>query len=44
MASLSPLLSNFAPEDVAQLSTFGESRSYIDGEVIIAEGDMNQHL
>lgn len=44
MASLSPLLNNFAPEDVAQLSTFGESRSYVDGEVLITEGDLNQHL
>lgn len=44
MASLSPLLNNFAPEDVAQLSTFGESRSYMDGDVIISEGDINEHL
>ena len=44
MASLSPLLANFAPEDVAQLSTFGESRCYSAGEKIIAEGDDNGYL
>jgi CRP/FNR family cyclic AMP-dependent transcriptional regulator len=44
MASLSPLLANFAPEDLAQLSTYGESRSYLDGEVVINEGDLNDHL
>ena len=44
MASLSPLLNNFAAEDVAQLSTFGESRSYTDGECILSEGDINEYL
>jgi len=44
MASLSPLLSSFAPEDVAQLSTFGESRSYVSGETVISEGEDNRYL
>jgi CRP-like cAMP-binding protein len=44
MASLSPLLANFSSEDVAQLSTFGESRCYTSGETIISEGEPNQYL
>ena len=44
MASLSPLLASFAPEDVAQLSTFGESRSYVAGETVLKEGDENSFL
>ena len=44
MPSLSPLLSNFTPEDLAQLSSFGESRSYTKGDVIIREGEPNGHL
>ena len=44
MASLSPLLHNFSSEDVAQLSTFGESRCYIAGETIIEDGEPNSHL
>lgn len=44
MASLSPLLSNFPPEDVAQLSIFGEARHYVSGETIIAEDEMNKYL
>lgn len=44
MASLSPLLSNFSPEDVAQLSIFGESRAYVAGDTLIGEGEVNQYL
>ncbi|HSI64297.1 MAG TPA: cyclic nucleotide-binding domain-containing protein [Candidatus Saccharimonadia bacterium] len=44
MASLSPLLSNFPPEDVAQLSIFGEARHYVSGETIIGEGEVNNYL
>jgi CRP/FNR family transcriptional regulator, cyclic AMP receptor protein len=44
MASLSPLLANFAPEDIAQLSTFGEARNYSAGDEILVEGDHNEHL
>lgn len=44
MASLSPLLHNFSSDDIAQLSNFGESRSYGEGEVIINEGEPNAHL
>ena len=44
MASLSPLLSNFPPEDVAQLSIFGEARHYVAGETIIEENEVNHYL
>lgn len=44
MASLSPLLSNFPPEDVAQLSIFGEARHYVAGEIIIEENEVNHYL
>lgn len=44
MASLSPLLHSFSAEDVTQLSSFGESRSFAPGETIIEEGAENQYL
>ena len=44
MASLSPLLHNFAADDIAQLSTFGESRHYNAGDTLIEEGSDNRHL
>lgn len=44
MASLSPLLNNFTPEDVAQLSTFGDSHEYAAGDVILTEGEENRYL
>jgi CRP/FNR family transcriptional regulator, cyclic AMP receptor protein len=44
MASLSPLLHNFSADDVSQLSTFGESRTYVAGETLINEGEDNAHL
>jgi CRP-like cAMP-binding protein len=44
MASLSPLLNNFAPEDVAQLSTYGEARCYTAGEIVLKEGEDNNYL
>lgn len=44
MASLSPLLNNFTPEDVAQLSTFGDSHEYSPGDVVLTEGEDNRHL
>lgn len=44
MASLSPLLANFSPEDVAQLSTFGDSCHYTPEQVLLKEGDDNKYL
>jgi CRP/FNR family transcriptional regulator, cyclic AMP receptor protein len=44
MASLSPLLHNFSSDDVTQLSAFGESRTYVAGDVIIEEGSPSSHL
>ena len=44
MASLSPLLHNFSADDIAQLSTFGESRHYNAGDTLIEEGADNRHL
>jgi CRP/FNR family cyclic AMP-dependent transcriptional regulator len=44
MASLSPLLSRFSADDLAQLASFGESRHYAPGDVIIREGEVNEHL
>jgi len=44
MPSLSPLLSNFAPEDLSLLSSYGEAMSYAPGQVVIAEGEPNRYL
>lgn len=44
MASLSPLLANFSSEDVAQLSTFGESHHYTPEQTILTEGEDNGYL
>jgi CRP-like cAMP-binding protein len=44
MASLSPLLANFSPEDVAQLSTYGESHHYTPGQTLLTEGEDNGYL
>ena len=44
MASLSPLLNNFSPEDVAQLSTFGDAHEYVAGDVLLKEGEDNSYL
>jgi|GEM_PF-302939 len=41
---LSPLLANFTAEDVAQLSTFGDSHHYTPGETILTEGEDNRYL
>lgn len=44
MPSLTPLLANFSPEQLTLLSSFGDSRSYGAGEVIINQGAENNHL
>ena len=44
MPSLTPLLANFTPEELSLLSSFGDSRSYQSDEVVIRQGDENDHL
>jgi len=44
MASLTPLLANFSPHELQQLSTFGTSRNYEPGDIVIKQGDENDNL
>lgn len=44
MPSLTPLLANFTPEELSLLSSFGDSRSYQSDEVVIRQGEENDHL
>lgn len=44
MPSLTPLLANFTPEELGLLSSFGDSRSYAEDEVLIRQGEDNDHL
>ncbi|TDU71450.1 Cyclic nucleotide-binding domain-containing protein [Prosthecobacter fusiformis] len=44
MPSLTPLLANFTPQELSLLSSFGDSRSYQAEEVVIRQGDENDHL
>lgn len=44
MPSLTPLLANFTPQELSMLSSFGDSRSYETDEVVIRQGDENDHL
>ena len=44
MASLTPLLANFGANELQLLSSYGDSRDYEAGEVLIREGDENEHL
>lgn len=44
MASLTPLLANFTPDELGMLSSFGDSRSYAEHDIVIRQGDMNEHL
>ncbi|MBB5039644.1 cyclic nucleotide-binding domain-containing protein [Prosthecobacter dejongeii] len=44
MPSLTPLLANFTPEELSLLSSFGDSRSYQPDEVVIRQGEENDHL
>ncbi|MFZ2282114.1 MAG: cyclic nucleotide-binding domain-containing protein [Prosthecobacter sp.] len=44
MPSLTPLLANFNANELSLLSSFGDSRSYQPGDVVIRQGDENDHL
>lgn len=44
MASLTPLLATFNANELSLLSSFGDSRSYQAEDIIIREGDENDHL
>ena len=44
MPSLTPLLANFNASELGLLSSFGDSRVYVPEEVVIREGDDNDHL
>lgn len=44
MASLTPLLANFTPEELSLLSSFGDSRSYEVDQIVIRQGEENDHL
>jgi CRP/FNR family cyclic AMP-dependent transcriptional regulator len=44
MPSLTPLLANFRANELSLLSSFGDSRSYQKDDVVIKEGDENDHL
>ncbi|HCN30861.1 MAG TPA: hypothetical protein DIT64_19505 [Verrucomicrobiales bacterium] len=44
MPSLTPLLANFSHDELALLSSFGDSRSYAEDEILIRQGEENDHL
>ncbi len=44
MPSLTPLLANFSAQELQQLSSFGDSRTFEQDEVVIRHGDENDHL
>jgi CRP/FNR family cyclic AMP-dependent transcriptional regulator len=44
MPSLTPLLANFNANELTLLSSFGDSRSYQPGDVVIRQGDENDYL
>lgn len=44
MPSLTPLLANFNASELNLLSSFGDSRSYQAGDILIREGEDNDHL
>ncbi|MCX6853295.1 MAG: cyclic nucleotide-binding domain-containing protein [Verrucomicrobia bacterium] len=44
MASLTPLLANFNANELQLLSSYGDSRAYEPEDVLIREGDDNDHL
>ena len=44
MPSLTPLLANFSANELQLLSSFGDSRAYEPDEVLIHQGDDNDHL
>lgn len=44
MPSLTPLLANFSANELSLLSSFGDSRAYQAEEVVIRQGEENDHL
>ena len=44
MASLTPLIKLFTPEEMSLLSSYGESISFAHNEAIITQGDENEYL
>jgi len=44
MPSLTPLLANFSAQELQQLATFGDSRTYQADDVVIRQGEDNDHL
>lgn len=44
MPSLTPLLANFGANELQLLSSYGDSRSYEPGEILIRQGDDNESL
>ncbi|MEZ5386755.1 MAG: cyclic nucleotide-binding domain-containing protein [Prosthecobacter sp.] len=44
MPSLTPLLANFNANELQLLSSFGDSRSFEAEEIVIRQGDENDHL
>ena len=44
MPSLTPLLANFNANELTLLSSFGDTRSYQPGDVVIRQGDENDYL
>lgn len=44
MPSLTPLLANFNANELNLLSSFGDSRSYEPGDLVIRQGDDNDNL
>lgn len=44
MASLTPLLANFNANELNLLSSFGDSRSFQAEDILIREGEENDHL
>lgn len=44
MPSLTPLLANFNANELSLLSSFGDSRAYEAEQIVIRQGDENDHL
>jgi len=44
MASLTPLLANFGANELQLLSSYGDSRAHEPGDILIKQGDENEHL
>ncbi len=44
MPSLTPLLANFSAQELQQLASFGDSRTFQADDVVIRQGEDNDHL